>query len=146
MVSLVLVSHVYEIAIGAKILAEQMSTDQVRIEAVGGVPAAADHDGDAAAEQQMIVGTDAVQIADAIQRCWSTDGVLLLVDLGSAVLSTELAIELLPDDMRNNCLISNAPLVEGAVMAAVEASLGHPLAMVNEAAEGIVQIPKVVRL
>lgn len=144
MVSLVLVSHVHEIAIGAKRLAEQMASDQLRIEAVGGLPAKAAVEAPSSASPMMAVGTDATQIAEAIQRCWSADGVLLLVDLGSAVLSTELALELLPDELREACLISNAPLVEGAVMAAVEASLGHSLAAVNEAAEGIVQIPKVL--
>ena len=149
MISLVLVSHVYEIAIGAKVLAEQMANAELRIEAVGGIPATTAPNsslGESASGQSTkAVGTDAVQIAEAIQRCWSAEGVLLLIDLGSAVLSTELALDLLPDEMRDLCLISNAPLVEGAVMAAVEASLGHSLAVVNEAAEGIAQIPKVFR-
>ncbi|MCB0187129.1 MAG: hypothetical protein KDE31_22835, partial [Caldilineaceae bacterium] len=108
MISLVLVSHVYEIAIGAKVLAEQMADAELRIEAVGGIPATtAPHSslGESASGQSTrAVGTDAVQIAEAIQRCWSAEGVLLLIDLGSAVLSTELALDLLPDEMRDLCL------------------------------------------
>jgi len=147
MVSLVLVSHAQAIALGTKLLAEQMTADDVRIEAAGGIAAT---DAEATAEgltdeAQLLLGTDATRIVDAINRCWSADGVLLLVDLGSAVLSAELALELLPEEMSSRCLISNAPLVEGAVIAALEASLGHSLEAVNEAAEGIVQIPKVLR-
>ncbi len=150
MVSLVLVSHVQAIALGTKMLAEQMATDTIRIEAAGGIAAdtTADTEGVLShmpADEPMQVGTDAVRIADAVKRCWSSDGVLLLVDLGSAVLSAELALDLLPEEMSKRCLISNAPLVEGAVIAALEASLGHSLEAVNEAAEGIVQIPKVMR-
>ena len=143
MVNLVLVSHAQEIAMGTKLLAEQMAGDTIQIEAAGGVP---DHrQAEPTDDRPMVLGTDAAQIANAIERCWSNAGVLLLVDLGSAVLSAELALELLSDEMRERCLISNAPLVEGAVIAALEASLGHSLDEVNQAAEGIVTIPKVVR-
>ncbi|MCB0065453.1 MAG: hypothetical protein KDE19_25180 [Caldilineaceae bacterium] len=143
MVNLVLVSHVHEIAFGTKLLAEQMAGDAIQIEAAGGVVDS--RAGGAMGSEQLVLGTDAQRIVDAIERCWSSAGVLLLVDLGSAVLSAELALELLDDEMRAQCLISNAPLVEGAVVAALEASLGHSLAAVNAAAEGITAIPKVIR-
>lgn len=147
MISLVLVSHAQSIALGTKMLAEQMTTDDVQIEAAGGIAInPANTTSHTPEDEQMLqLGTDAARIADAINRCWSPDGVLLLVDLGSAVLSAELALELLPDEMSKQCLISNAPLVEGAVIAALEASLGHALEAVNAAAEGVVQIPKVLR-
>ncbi len=70
---------------------------------------------------------------------------LILVDLGSAILSAETALELLPDEQRERCLISNAPLVEGAVVAALEASLGHSLEDVNRAAEAVRNLDKVLR-
>lgn len=140
MVSLVLVSHVQEIAEGTKALAQQMALGDVSIETAGGIA----EDG-SAENSKLALGTDAVRIYEAIERCWTSDGVLLLVDLGSAVLSAELALEMLSGEQQQTCLISNAPLVEGAVIAALEASLGHSLATVNEAAEGVVQIPKVVR-
>lgn len=145
MVSLVLVSHVYEIAMGTKLLAQQMAGDDVKIEAVGGLPGEGKREETTTTPSLFPIGTDAVQIADTIQRCWSAEGVLLLVDLGSAVLSAELALDLLPAEISERCLISNAPLVEGAVMAAVEASLGHSLEAVNAAAEGITAIAKVQR-
>ncbi len=142
MVNLVLVSHAQAIALGTKTLAEQMAGDDVCIEAAGGIV-----DQEASTDDQVVyrLGTDAERIATAIEECWTPAGVLLLVDLGSAVLSAELALELLTEEQREQCLISNAPLVEGAVIAALEASLGHSLAAVNAAAEGITEIPKVIR-
>lgn len=136
MISLILVSHCRDIAQGARELAVEMTQTPVAIGAVGGI---ADDDG------TVRLGTDAVAIWEAIQEHWSPDGVLLLVDLGSAVLSAETAIEMLPDDMQRACLISNAPLVEGAVIAALEASLRHSLADVNRAAEAVRTLDKVSR-
>lgn len=136
-VSLVVVSHSQTLARGVKELADQMTDQQVQIEVVGGV---VDHH-----SGTTVLGTDATQIAAAIERCWSPAGVLLLVDLGSAVLSAEMALDLLPATMQRCCLISNAPLVEGAVVAALEASLNHSLGAVNRAAEDAGKIQKIVR-
>ena len=136
MISLVIVSHCRNIALGVQQLAIEMTQTPVPIAAVGGI---ADEDG------QYRIGTDALSILDAIQANWSPDGVLLLVDLGSAVLSAETAIEFLPDDMQSACLISNAPLVEGSVVAALEASLQHSLEDVNRAAEAARGLDKVAR-
>ena len=67
---------------------------------------------------------------------WSEDGVLVLMDLGSAVLSAELALDLLDEERRARVLLTAAPLVEGAVAAAVAAGLGDPLEAVAAAARG----------
>ena len=136
MVSLVIVSHCHQIAHGVKELADQMANGQIEIIAVGGIVV----DGNA-----PILGTDAIRISEAIESAWTPDGVLLLVDLGSAILSTSLALDMLPDNMQETCLISNAPLVEGAVIAALEASINHPLELVNQAAEAASQYTKVNR-
>lgn len=136
-VSLVLVSHSQMLARGVKELADQMTDQRVPIEIAGGIVDTQ--------TGELLLGTDAVQIAAAIERCWSPAGVLLLVDLGSAVLSAELALDLLPPPLQAGCLLSNAPLVEGAVVAAVEASLQRPLAAVNTAAEAAALLPKVMR-
>lgn len=69
-----------------------------------------------------------VLIAGAVKQAWDEDGVLVLMDLGSAVLSAEMAAEMLPDEQRSRVLLCEAPLVEGAVAAAVAARLGQPLA------------------
>ncbi len=136
-VSLVLVSHSHRLAIGVKEVASQMAEPHVQIEAVGGV---IDTD-----SGEMLLGTDALQIVAAIERCWSPAGVLLLVDLGSAILSAELALEMLPAAIRQGCLISNAPLVEGAIVAALEASFDRSLADVNRVAEDARKIHKILR-
>jgi dihydroxyacetone kinase phosphotransfer subunit len=135
-ISLILVSHCRDIAQGVLQLAVEMTQTPVSIGAVGGIP-----DG----EGGYRIGTDALSIRDAIEANWNSDGVLLLVDLGSAVLSAETAIEFLPEEMQSVCLISNAPLVEGAVIAALEASLQHSLQDVNRAAEAVRCLDKVTR-
>jgi dihydroxyacetone kinase DhaKLM complex PTS-EIIA-like component DhaM len=59
----------------------------------------------------------------------------VLVDLGGAETNSEMAIELLPDAWRERVVICNAPIVEGAVMAATEAAGGSALAEVRAVAE-----------
>ena len=113
-----------------------MADQAILIEAVGGIQST-----DGAWE----LGTDAVAIGAAIEKAWSADGILLLVDMGSAVMSTQLALDLLPAQTKAGCLISNAPLIEGAIVAAIEASMGHSLADVNRAAESACSYTKVER-
>src|SRR5690349_3130497 len=69
-------------------------------------------------------GTDAAQIVDAIVTADQGDGVVVLMDLGSAVLSAELALDLLDDTARERVVLCPAPLVEGLVVAAVAAASG----------------------
>jgi phosphocarrier protein FPr len=85
------------------------------------------------------LGTDAVLVAEAIGRADSGDGVLVLMDLGSAVLSAETALDFLTPEQREHVVLCEAPLVEGAVAAAVAARLGEPLAKVAEEARGGLQ-------
>src|SRR4030067_932540 len=82
------------------------------------------------------VGTDAVLVLGAIERAWSDDGVVVLMDLGSAVLSAEMALEMLPDDKRAKVLLCEAPFIEGAVAAAVTAKLGATAEQVATGARG----------
>ncbi len=79
----------------------------------------------AAGLDETTFGTDAVAIAEAIGAADSGAGVVVLMDLGSAVLSAELALDLLDDpDARDRVLLCPAPLVEGLVVAAVTAAGG----------------------
>lgn len=81
-------------------------------------------------------GTDAQRIADAIVEADSGDGVVILADIGSAIMSAESAIELLEDEGREiNAVIADAPIVEGAICAAVEASGGGSVDSILAAAE-----------
>ena len=72
------------------------------------------------------LGTDAVRIKEAIEEVDGPEGVVVLMDLGSAVLSAELALDLLEDpEVRDRVILSAAPLVEGLVVAAVAAAGGR---------------------
>lgn len=136
MIHLVIVSHSRQLAEGLAELARQMAPPDLTIAAVGGV-----QDG----QGQVHLGTDALAIVDAIKANPSPDGVLILVDLGSAVLSAETAVDLLDEALQQRCLISNAPLVEGTIIAAIEAGLDHNLAEINESAEAVSRVAKVMR-
>jgi PTS hybrid protein len=130
LVGIVIVSHSAQIAAGTVELARQMAGDDVRIEAAGGT-----------ADGQL--GTDATAIMTAISAADAGAGVLVLVDLGSAVLATQTALELLGEDVAANVRLSGGPLVEGAVVAAVQASVGDDLAAVLAAAEEAASLPKI---
>lgn len=137
MVNLVIVSHSRKLAEGVCEVARQMASREMRIEAVGGIA-----DLSEPGAPQVALGTDALAIAQAITAALSVEGVLILVDMGSACFAAEEAVEMLPDQLRPLAHISNAPLVEGAIVAAVEASLGKSLAQVNAAAEEAGRMPK----
>jgi dihydroxyacetone kinase phosphotransfer subunit len=81
------------------------------------------------------LGTSVEAILAAIDRAWSERGVAILVDLGGAETNSEMAVEMLPDERRRLAVICNAPIVEGAVMAATEASSGASLGDVQKTAE-----------
>ena len=129
MVSLVLVSHSRRLAEGLQEMVAQVAGDGVHVAIAAGTP-----DGR--------LGTSAPLILDAIREVWSEDGVVVLLDLGSAALSLEMALEELSPEERGVVRISSAPLVEGAVVAAVQASTGSSLAAVIEAAEAAATMPK----
>jgi len=131
MVGIVIVSHSAKVANGVKEMAEQMSQKRVPIAAAGGV-------------DDQTMGTNAERIFAALQKAYSPDGVLVLMDLGSAVMSTQMAIEMLTEEQQQKVKMSEAPLVEGAIVAAVEASLGHSLEAVNSAAEAAGNMRKIL--
>lgn len=81
------------------------------------------------------LGTSVEAIIAAIERAWSDKGVAILVDLGGAETNSEMAIEMLDGDRAGKVVVCNAPVVEGAVMAATEASGGASLAEVRATAE-----------
>jgi multiphosphoryl transfer protein len=111
MVGLVVVSHSRALAYAAVALANEMVHDRpVRIEVAAGL-------------DETTFGTDAAAIAAAITKADSGDGVVVLMDLGSAVLSAELALELLAE-RNDRVMLCPAPLIEGLIAAAVTAAIG----------------------
>jgi len=125
LVGLVVVSHSRPLARAAVALATEMVPDgTVRIAVAAGL-------------DEDTLGTDAVAIGQAIAEVDSPAGVVVLMDLGSAVMSAELALELLDDaGVRERVLLSSAPLVEGLVVAAVAAAGGASRAEVAAEAQG----------
>lgn len=119
MVALVIVSHSAALAEGVAQLAREMAGPEVRIELAAGL-----------ALPGRPLGTDAEQIARAIERAYSEDGVLVLMDLGSAILSAEMALEQIVPERRGRVVLCAGPIVEGAVAAAVQARLGSSLEQV----------------
>ncbi len=132
-VGLVVVSHSARLAEGVVELAGQMAQGRTPLAAAGGA-------GD------NLLGTSVDAILAAIQSVESPDGVLVLLDLGSAILSAEMALEMLDENQRAHTVLSYAPLVEGAVAAALEASLGHTLAEVKQAAEKTAHVEQLQQL
>jgi phosphoenolpyruvate-protein phosphotransferase/dihydroxyacetone kinase phosphotransfer subunit len=122
-VGIVIVSHSAVLADGVVRLAREMGGEELILEPAGGI------------EEEGVLGTDADRVRAAIERAMSEDGVLVLMDLGSALMSAEFAVELL-EDAPGPVRLSAAPLVEGAVAAAVAASGGASLDEVAAEARG----------
>lgn len=127
MVGIVLVAHSRALAEALVELTRRVTAVDLNITIAAG-----------AGEQHADFGTDAVEIAAAIQQVASDDGVVVLMDLGSAILSAEMALEFLPPEIREHVRLCPAPLVEGAIAAAVQAGLGSDLDRVcREAREAL---------
>lgn len=125
MVGLVLVSHSRALATAVRELVLSMSGPDLRIAVAAGT-----------GEDRAELGTDATEILDGISAVMSEEGVLLMLDIGSAVLSAETALGFLDESQRAKVRCSGAPFVEGAVAAGVQAALGANLEEVSNEAEG----------
>jgi dihydroxyacetone kinase phosphotransfer subunit len=134
MVGLVIVSHSRALAKALVDLVRQVTAAPIPMAMAAGV-----------GDQREEFGTDAVEIMEAIQSVYSPDGVLVLMDLGSAILSAETALELLPPEMAHNVRFCPAPLVEGAIAAGVQVGLGSELDAICQEAQGSL-LPKIDQL
>jgi PTS hybrid protein len=134
LVGLVLISHSGKLVEGLRDMVAQVAGDEVPVATAGGT-------------EDGRLGTSAPQIAAAIRSTLDggADDALVLLDLGSAALSLELALEELDDADRARVRISEAPLVEGAILAAVQASVGASIDEVALAAEGAATMAKLPR-
>lgn len=133
-VGVVVVSHSADVAEATVALVRQLANldddARPRLLAAGGLA-----DGS--------VGTDAVRIADAIRAADAGAGVVVLADLGGAVLSAFTALEeLLEPEVAGRVAVSRGPLVEGAFVAAVQASAGDGLDGVRAAADEAASLDK----
>jgi dihydroxyacetone kinase phosphotransfer subunit len=121
-VSIVIVSHSPDIAKGTADMVRQMVGSEVKVAYCGGNPEGG-------------LGTNVAVIMNAINDAWSSKGVAILVDLGGAETNSEMAVEMLEPERRKMVVVCNAPIVEGAVMAATEAAGGSSLDQVRTVAE-----------
>lgn len=124
MTGIVIVSHSRSLARAVASLAASMAPDEnVPIAFAGGV---------SGADEEF--GTDATDIMAAINEVDGPDGVIVFLDMGSAILSTETALDLLGEEVRSRVAISSAPIVEGAMTAAVQSSVGAPMEVIRSEA------------
>jgi dihydroxyacetone kinase phosphotransfer subunit len=121
-VGIVIVSHSKDIAKGTADMVRQMVGTEVKVAHCGGNPEGG-------------LGTNVAAIMEAIDDAWSSKGVAILVDLGGAETNSEMAVDMLEPERRKMVVVCNAPIVEGAVMAATEAAGGSSLEQVRAVAE-----------
>lgn len=107
MVGVIIVSHSEKVAQGAKELAEQMAP-QAPIAAAGGLPGGG-------------IGTDYQRIHDAVEAVAQEDGAVVLIDMGSAIMTTEMVLE---EFAGKNVRMIDGPIVEGAIVAALGSQMG----------------------
>lgn len=124
MIGIVIVSHSSKIADGVVELCSQMAHKNLKI-----IPAGGTKDG--------AIGTDSIKISEAIIKADEGDGVLILVDLGSAILNTEMALDFLHDTIKKRAIIADAPIVEGSIAATVQASISNSIEEIKLAAEEV---------
>ncbi|WP_421288887.1 dihydroxyacetone kinase phosphoryl donor subunit DhaM, partial [Aeromonas veronii] len=115
MIGIVVVSHSAQLAAGLKALADQLGSP-ARLLLAAGVD-----------DPDHPIGTDAIAVMSAIEEADDGSGVLVLMDLGSALLSAETALELLPPELSARVRLCPAPLVEGTLAAVVAAGSGLTL-------------------
>ena len=125
MVGLVLVCHSKKLAEAVRDVVLQITAPDFPVAVASG-----------AGNNHEQLGTDAVHISEVLQQFNHLDGVLVLMDLGSAVLSAKTAHELLVLPCEQKVRLCAAPLVEGAIAAAVQANAGSSLEEVAREAEG----------
>lgn len=131
MIGIVIVSHSRKLAEGVLELAAQMTRGAVPMEAVGGID-----------DAENPIGTDPMQVLAAIESvaARADAGVLVVMDLGSALMSAETALDFLADDVKARVRLCAAPLVEGTVAAAVQAASGADLAQASAEAATAIEV------
>ncbi|OCG08948.1 PTS-dependent dihydroxyacetone kinase phosphotransferase subunit DhaM [Gilliamella sp. wkB178] len=123
MISIILVSHSKKITDGLKEMIDEMvgTSDNVKIFSAGGTD-----DGR--------LGTNPIAVMEIIEQCQDDKHILIFADIGSAILSSETAIDLISDEkLKEKILLVDAPLIEGSFVAAVQALVDDDLdAILNE--------------
>lgn len=125
-VAILIVSHSHDVARGTAEMARQMAGEDVPIAWTGG-------------NSEGGLGTNMADILTQLEAIWRPEGVAILLDMGGAEMNSEMAIEQLDRERAQVVRICQAPLVEGAMMAAAEAASGGTIDEVVRAAEEFMQ-------
>jgi len=124
LVNILLVSHSYKLAQGTAELVRQMApSSELKIRVAAGL-----------GDEHDEIGTNAVEIMEVLSELAENNDVLVIMDLGSAVLSTEMALQMLDEDVASRVRMCPAPFVEGAIAAGVQANIGSPIQEVYDEA------------
>lgn len=122
MVGFILVSHSDKLAEGVKEIAEQINGSEAKIKAIGGV-------GDGR------IGTNPIMIYEALEEMYDGDNILIFGDLGSSIMSAQMAIDMVSEEIQKKAILVDAPLVEGAVAAIIQSSITESLEEIISAAK-----------
>ena len=127
MVSLIFVSHSYDLAKTTAEYIKKVTNTDIPIAFSGG-----------SGDDHKELGTDAVEVFNAIESVYSDDGVIIFCDLGSALISSELALSMLDEEKAKNVRMTSAPFIEGGINAAIQSSLGKNIDdVINESLESL---------
>ena len=127
MVSLIFVSHSYELAKTTAEYIKKVTNTDIPIAFSGG-----------SRDDHKELGTDAVEVFNAIESVYSDDGVIIFCDLGSALISSELALSMLDEEKAKNVRMTSAPFIEGGINAAIQSSLSKNIdEVINESLESL---------
>lgn len=130
MIGLVIISHSNKISQGVVELCYEMAGKDLKIISAGGTS-----DGR--------IGTDPILIKESIEKAYDGDGVGILVDIGSSIMSSELAIEMLDDKIREKVFILDTPIVEGSIAVSVQASISNDIDEIKRVAEEVRNMKKI---
>lgn len=110
MIGFILVSHSDKLVEGLKEIAEQINGKESNIKAIGGTS-----DGR--------IGTNPIEIYEALEEMYDGNNILIFGDLGSSIMSAQMAIDMVSDEIRGKTILVDAPLVEGSIASIIQASI-----------------------
>lgn len=122
MIGFILVSHSYKLVEGLKEIAEQINGKESNINAIGGAS-----DGR--------IGTNPIEIYEALEEMYDGDNILIFGDLGSSIMSAQMAIDMVSEEIQKKVILVDAPLVEGAIAAIIQSSITENLEEIISAAK-----------
>ncbi len=122
MVGILVVSHSNKIAEGIEELIKELVPRRIPLISIGG-------------DTYGAIGTDIEEIIEAVEELYNDNGVIIIGDVGSSLMNAKMALEILELEGYDRVAVSSAPLVEGAMVAAIESNLGKDLKTIKNKIE-----------